>query len=392
MVDSSAVLKALEAGHSLPSLSVVALQLVELAADDTCSARDLARPIEKDPALAVRLLKLANSAFYSGSQPVSTLEGAVVKVGFHRLRIMALSLSLRETFPMGKVGPLDYERFWRSSLYQALLAKSLAQHSGTCNPEEAFVAGLTLDIGLLVLFDILVKGKDGEIPEDPNSLERTLSMERERYGIDHRQVGEAALRFWKFPEGIVACQMSHGVAAKGEPVSPLAGVCDLASSFIRILFRGGRDFSALFREGERRGDLDSEVINEILLSTFLEVEEIGRSLKLELDREKDLIGIMESANAALSRISEKVAEWNPPDTSQLPSFENLDRRCGNVAWTLQAVAHEIRNPLLAVGGFAKRLASALDPASDSGRYAHVILQEAMRLEQALARITATKSP
>jgi hypothetical protein len=55
-VDSSGVLKELEAGYSLPSLSVVALRLVELAADDTCSARDLDRLIEKDPTLALRLL------------------------------------------------------------------------------------------------------------------------------------------------------------------------------------------------------------------------------------------------------------------------------------------------------------------------------------------------
>jgi HD-like signal output (HDOD) protein len=391
MVDSSAVLKALEAGDSLPSLSVVAVRLVELAADDACSAKDLARLIEKDPTLAVRLLRLGNSAFFRGSQPVSTLEGAIVKIGFHRLRIMALSFSLRETFPMGKVGSLDYERFWRSSLYQALLAKSLAQRLRTCNPEEAFVAGLTLEIGLLVLFDILIKGKNGEIPEDPNSLERTLSMEREQYGIDHRQVGEAALRFWKFPEGIVTCQMSSGIAAKGKPISPLAGVCDLACRFMRILFQGVGDFSALFREGDRYADLDSEVINEILLSTFLEVEEIARSLKLELDREKDLVRIMERANSALSRISEKVSESKHSDSSRLPSFENLDREGGSVDQTLQAVAHEIRNPLLAVGGFAKRLASVLDPSSDSGKYAHVILQEAMRLEQALARITSTKS-
>jgi hypothetical protein len=96
---------------------------------------------------------------------------------------------------------------------------------------------------------------------------------------------------------------------------------------------------------------------------------------------------MERANSALSRISERVSECRQPDALPLPSFGSLGQGGGNVEQTLQAVAHEIRNPLLAVGGFAKRLASALDPSSASGKYANVILQEAMRLEQALARMT-----
>jgi len=71
----------------------------------------------------------------------------------------------------------------------------------------------------------------------------------------------------------------------------------------------------------------------------------------------------------------------------LPSFANLNEDGKGVSQTLQAVAHEIRNPLLAVGGFAKRLASALDPNSDVGKYALVILQEALRLEEALSKMT-----
>ena len=61
---ASNLLKSLESGYSLPPLSVVALRLVELASDDDCSASDLAELIEKDPSLAVRLLKIANSVFF----------------------------------------------------------------------------------------------------------------------------------------------------------------------------------------------------------------------------------------------------------------------------------------------------------------------------------------
>ena len=58
------LLTRLKSGYALPVLSPVALKLVELASEDTSSAKDLARLIEKDPSLAVRLLKLGNSAFF----------------------------------------------------------------------------------------------------------------------------------------------------------------------------------------------------------------------------------------------------------------------------------------------------------------------------------------
>jgi len=58
------LLKRLESGYSLPALSVVAIRLVELASDEQCSVNDLVSLIEKDPSLAIRLLKIANSAFF----------------------------------------------------------------------------------------------------------------------------------------------------------------------------------------------------------------------------------------------------------------------------------------------------------------------------------------
>lgn len=109
----------LQSGYCLPPLSPVAARLMDLASEDTCSIHELARLIEQDPSLAVSLLKLANSAFFGGLQPVSTLSQAILRIGFHQLRVMALSLSLREAFPMGKKGSFDYEGFWRISLYRA---------------------------------------------------------------------------------------------------------------------------------------------------------------------------------------------------------------------------------------------------------------------------------
>jgi HD-like signal output (HDOD) protein len=381
------LLKRLEAEDSLPSLSPVALQLVELASDEACSAKDLADLIRKDPSLTVRLLRLANSALFHSRQPVTTLEQAVVKVGFHRLRLMALSLSLRDTFPMGKVGNLDYEKFWRSSLYRALLARSLAQRIKTCDPEEAFVAGLILEIGLLILFDI-VSREGGAWGPPEESLEKALAWEVERYGVDHRQVGEVVLRAWKFPQSILICLRLHGPAAEDPSSPPLARVCEQAGRLSESLFHGEGRFDEIFREGPLYDDLDQEGISDILIRTFEEVQKIADQLRLEVDGEKDLFTVMEKANRALSRISEKISDYERKAEGGLPSFENLEGPGEVVHHTLQAVAHEIRNPLLAVGGFARKLASSLDPSSDGGKYANIILDEASRLEKALSRMTA----
>ncbi|UCG99728.1 MAG: HDOD domain-containing protein [Deltaproteobacteria bacterium] len=385
---SSDLLKQIESGYSLPLLSPVAMRLVEIALDESCSAEDLAALIERDPSLAVRVLKLANSAFFRTRQPTTSLKQAVVKLGYQRLRIMALSLSLRDTFPMGKIGALDYKQFWHTTLYRALIAKSLASHLRNCYPEEAFVAGLIMEIGLLILFDLRIKGDTEAPPIKLEPMEELLTWERDRYGIDHRKVGEAALKCWRFPNIIVQCQLFYGQDALSQDAPLLAKIYELSREFSRLISKESAGFHTLFKEAERVLGLHRDVINDILLTTFDQVQDIADNLNVEVNKERDLMEIMEEANRALSQISEKISEYREI-TSQvsLPSFDSLDKRVDIVEHTLQAVAHEIRNPLLAVGGFARKLATSLDTASKGGEYVRIILEEALRLEKALNEMT-----
>lgn len=384
------LLRRLESGYSLPALSVVAIRLVELASDEECSVSDLVSLIEKDPSLAVRLLKISNSAFFKTAEPATTLRQAVIRIGFQQLRIMALSLSLRDTFPMGKAGGFDYERFWRASLYRALMAKSLAEHIETCNPEEAFVAGLTLGIGFLIFFTMFIKSSGEEIAPDLNSLEKLLAWEKDRFGVNHREIGAAALSYWKFPESIIECQSGY-LHHPGS--SPLSNVCELARIMSISLLGRTKDFQDLFLDAKEWFGLGESVINAAILSVFQEVDAIAESLKIEMNKEKDLLVLMEKANHALSGISAKISmmQTQGGGGTEPPSFETIkEGQAGQdlVTNTLQAVAHEIRNPLVAVAGFARKLSSTLDPESKGGKYAQIILQEAQRLEEALNQMKA----
>jgi HD-like signal output (HDOD) protein len=379
------ILKQIQAGYLLPPLSAVALKLLELASDENATNDQLVRLIEKDPSLSVRLLTLANSSFFSGDLPITTLSRAVAKLGSQKLRLMALTISLRGAFPLGKVEQFDYELFWRLSLYRGLVAKALAERSKAANPEEAFLGGLTMEIGMPVMFDLLVKGRPVRFDLNFEPLEEVLEKERNCFGINHRMIGAAALAHWRLPTHIIDCQRVCE-EDRGGPLPPLRDICRLARLFSQTLLQMDVAFTAFFSEARRRLGLEHHDVQEILLRTFTEVEEVAKSLRVEIDKEKDLLKIMEKANAALAQISSRISLGNDCRRT-LPTFESIHQGEKTVSQTLQAVAHEVRNPLTAVGGFARRLAAALDPDSEAGKYAKVILDEAQRLEKALAGMT-----
>ncbi len=110
-----------------------------------------------------------------------------------------------------------------------------------------------------------------------------------------------------------------------------------------------------------------------------------------MNRENDLLELIAKANEALIQISLNLKNAALPGSDRLPSLSGLDRKNPMVGYTLEALFHEIRNPLVAVGGFAKRLAKILDPESESGKYVKLILAEASRLENLLLELSPSYS-
>ncbi len=378
------ILEKIADGYSLPVLSPVAMRLVKLASDENISVNDLSEVIAKDASLTIRLLRLANSAFFRTGGPITTIDQAIRMVGFNRLRVMALSLSLKDTFPMRRVGQLDYEMFWKSSLYQALLAKALAQRLRTGKPDEAFVAGLVLEIGLLIFFDIFIKGKVDVESIHQHPLKALLQWEKDHYGVTHRQVGEAALKYWNFPREIIDCQRFIYVGPETTNIPELALVCDMAREFSELICEKSMDWQSAVSMAEGTYNLDRDILADILVSAFDEVQEIAESLKVEMNRQQDILELIEKANKALSALSEKIIQVNEADSRfVLPTFAGLGAQDSTARKALQAVAHEIRNPLVTIGGFARKLEKTLNPASNEWQYVRIIVEESARLESAL---------
>jgi HD-like signal output (HDOD) protein len=381
----------LESGKLLPSLSPLTMRLIELAADDNSSLNDIAALIEKDPSLTIRILKLANSVFFRFGNPVKTVQQAVIRIGTRQTRLLALSLLLKDTFPMSKVGAADYRRFWRLCLYQGLTAQSLAQQLKTGDAEEAFTAGFTLEIGLLALLHAFADlNETADIPWYP--LPRLLEWEKERYGVDHREIGEFILSHWKFPAGFILCQKSTALTRRVDNLLPLVKVCAMASQLSAFICEPGANLPEVFDTLEVRFKLPKPLIHEVVAGTLQRVDELAQAFELEVDSRRDTDALMEKARAALAQLSAKLPEQQPPSDAG-PLFptapQSPEDGTNAVRHTLETVEHEIRDPLTAVGGLVRRLAKSIDPASDQGKYVQVILAETERLEQALKGFSAT---
>lgn len=392
------LLKKILDGEVLPSLSPLTIRLVEIAADDRSSARDLAEIIEKDPSLATRLLKLVGSAFFARQVKVTSISQAIVLLGFQRVRIMGLSLSLRECLPLNKIEGMDYNLFWKTSLYRALIAKGFseaAQQPGL-NPEEAFIGGLILEIGLLMLY-IAMKSEATKIGPLVESLplEQIIDWENKNLGINHREVGSHILRRWHFSDPLLTVQAFFGAKALAPDKPLLCRIVELARRATEIMCGHTADLYGLQQDVQGLLKLEPEVVNKILSEAFEKVESLAEQLNIAVNSQADIARVMEKANQALARINAsmetsfqgllgQVTEYNHSLTKI--SEEMAQRRREILQNTLDAVAHEIRNPLVAIGGFARRL-ERQSPQQDRGEhYAKIIAEECARLEHVLKEI------
>ncbi len=392
-LDGSAFLETLSEKHILPSLSSVVVALIELAANDETSVGQIADLITKDPSLTARMLKLANSAFYRTRYPAATVLQAVARIGVRQTRLFGLSVSLKDAFPLRRGGPIDYGRFWRLSLYQGLLARWLARALNVGDPEEAFTAGLTMEIGLLALVRACANGTRLDLDCPLTSL---LAMEQELYGIHHRQIGESLLRSWRFPERIVACQQSFAYTENLTELSDLARICAIAGELSTFICEPHADLRELFDTVEAFFGLSKGVVIEAVGAALEHVCEIAEAFDVPVDSTKDTIELMEKANRALARLASGLLESTPTESLSLSDTVSESKQKPDAARvSLEAAAHKILNPVQALGRFARRLAKTIEPTSREGAYVRVIMSETARLEQALygmdTDVTGTKA-
>ncbi len=201
--------KAMTRVTEISSLPEVTTRIVEVVEDPKSTAQGMHEIVKNDPALAAKILKVVNSAFYGLPSQIASLDRAIVMLGLSAVKNIALAASLARLFRPGAIS----ERFaardlWTHCISVGVGARLLVGAAGSGRAEEAFVAGLVHDMGLLVeyqLFSDKLKAVAERCEVEPQDF---CAVEREIIGADHQAFGAALAAKWKFPPGL-RCAISH---------------------------------------------------------------------------------------------------------------------------------------------------------------------------------------
>jgi len=183
---------------TLPS---IVFQLQELLYEQSSTADEIARLISLDPALTARILRLANSSFYSFPAQIDTVSRAVTIVGTNEIYNLALATAAVSTFRGVRSDAINMSNFWKHSVFTGLVAKNLLNQSGSRNSEYLFVAGLLNTIGLLVIVE-----QHPELASQIDALPHHLpSWEREKevLGFTYADCSYQLLADWNLPLNII---------------------------------------------------------------------------------------------------------------------------------------------------------------------------------------------
>ncbi len=267
----------------IATLPEVTMKIIQLVEDPDSTANDLNKVISNDPALGARILKVVNSAFYGLPGQIGSINRAIVLLGLNAVKNIAIAASLAKLFRGGKIASnFDARELWSHAIGCATGTRLLAAKVGLGLPDEAFLAGLIHNIGIMVE----IQARRPKFIQVMEKLEKEPELtlrqaEQEILGANHEQFGSALCRLWKFPQSFqYVTGFHHNPMDLNEKNRTLTGLVHVADVLAKKLDLG-------FARGTETDDYDSALLQQLNL-TVAQIEEVAQELPEALDETKAL--------------------------------------------------------------------------------------------------------
>ncbi|MBC8063657.1 MAG: HDOD domain-containing protein [Chlorobia bacterium] len=198
--------------QDLPALPSVVMRILKETESPTACAVTIERMLSADQALASKVLRVVNSAYYGLSGQVVSLSQAIVILGMQQVRNLVLSVSAYSAIkPRTPRQQETMKIFWLHSFGTAAATQFIAQRKRFSNQdaETAFVGGLLHDIGRLFLFSNFTQTYDQVLRFAEQKQITVESAELRLLGISHGEVGAQMAEYWKLPKPLVRMIGDH---------------------------------------------------------------------------------------------------------------------------------------------------------------------------------------
>jgi putative nucleotidyltransferase with HDIG domain len=275
--------KVMQAMRELPSLPLVVQKLLTVMNDPRSSLEDVTRVLSSDQALTGKVLKLVNSPFYGMSGEVATVSRAVLVMGYSGLRSVATGFCMATALAKlgGGRGLAD---FWNHSLATAAGGQVFAElrRDTAPDPEEVFVAGLLHDVGHVVLASAVPEAY-AEAQAAAVGQAEPLQAERAVLSMDHTQVGQKLLQYWKLPDTLQdSARRHHSIEICGggsQPLTTMVAIGDTLACLHGGAFEptfGEEDINRLLRPWQVEVSAFSGMLDEMTVR----ISQMNEFLKL----------------------------------------------------------------------------------------------------------------
>ncbi|AFL76301.1 sensor domain-containing diguanylate cyclase [Thiocystis violascens] len=210
-----------EVSELLPA-PAAAVKLLQLTRDEDAGVGAISHVIETEPALAAKVLRIVNSAFYGFPRHIRSIHRAVTLLGLSAVRQAALHLLFYEgLIQRGDKGVFDRLYFWQHSLLVAILSRDMAERLEHPDPDSLYAAGLLHDLGKMILESHGRVRYSDFLAASSNSGNPVREDEQTYFGVSHDTVGAVIGERWQLPELICRVQRLHHSSFSDAGLTPL---------------------------------------------------------------------------------------------------------------------------------------------------------------------------
>jgi diguanylate cyclase (GGDEF)-like protein len=297
------------ANPKIPTLPSAALRVLEKVGSPDCTLDAVGEIVRQDPALCGLIVKTLNSALYSFSRPVTSVDKALVMLGLTRIRSLILTLYLPAIKSATPLAPVLSD-FWRGSVIGAIIARELSVRCGRRDPETDLLAALMRDLGQLVMQQGLLDRYERALEAAPGkSHTDAWAAEKVAFGFTHAEVTGELLRRWRLPEALwraVAWHHTpHSAAAADPDTAARASIlyfATLASDFLTHPHSPGLR-KQLLETAQNVFEMDKDALAQFLSPLNEQAAGVAAFLNVDLGVNENFATILATANEELVRLA-----------------------------------------------------------------------------------------